>query len=131
MTTALMTAITIASMGIETAIARIRDASVPVVCLKTSWSFSFEYVMSVVLAASVAGGDAVRCSCGVEKKEEELYSFMCEWWSRVIVTGQGMLVEVLVVGLMEVNCCVVDTAALVLCPGLVVGVFVHSHPVTV
>ena len=60
--------------------------------------------MSLVLTGGVLGRDAVRCSCGVEKKEEELYSFILEWWSCVMVTGQGMLVEVLAVGLMDVNC---------------------------
>lgn len=96
--------------------------------------------MPVVLATSVLGDGAARGFDGVEE-EEELCSFVLDWWTGTVVAGLGMLVEVLVVGLMKVlaaalvniDCCdsVAVTTPLVLYPALVVGVLVHSHPVTV
>ena len=96
--------------------------------------------MPVVLATSVLGDGAARSFDAVEE-EEELCSFVLEWWTGTVVAGLGILVEVLVVGLMKalvaalvnIDCCdpVADAALLVLYPALIVGVLVHLHPVTV
>lgn len=125
-TTAPMATVTVTTAETETANTRDGNAPVPDVCLKSSGLVSFEYV--VVLGA---GDGAERCLGGIEE-EEELYSFLLERWTGAVFTVLGILVEVLVVGLMDDDCCglAVDATPLVLYPVLVASVFVQPHPVT-